>query len=540
MSCMSIPTLTIPSKKNGQMGLNNSGYVHYQLTPEELVEESLRRGEGILNNTGALLINTGRFTGRSPKDKFIVKDAITEDTVCWNDFNQPAEPEDFDRLHKKMVRYMQDRDIWVRDCFACAAPAFRINIRVFNEHPSANLFCYNMLGRIEAKDLPSFEPDWQVIQAPGFEADPATDGTRQGNFAMISFTRRMILIGGTGYTGEIKKGIFSILNYLLPIQKNVLPMHCSANVGTAGDTAIFFGLSGTGKTTLSTDPERKLIGDDEHGWTADSVFNFEGGCYAKCIDLSETKEPDIYHAIRKGALVENVVCYPGTTEIDFSNKSITENTRVSYPLPYIKNIAECGMAGTPTHIFFLTCDAYGVLPPISRLTPAQAMYQFISGYTAKVAGTETGITEPKSTFSTCFGAPFLPLHPARYAAMLGERIRKNQVTVWLVNTGWTGGCYGQGNRMSLSWTRAMIAAALKGALNQSKFITHPVFGMEMPESCPGVPSALLNPRDTWKDKEAYDEQAYKLAAQFIANFEKYASELPDEVRGAAPLLKQPE
>jgi phosphoenolpyruvate carboxykinase (ATP) len=527
--------LAIPRQKILQMGLNNSALIHYQLSPEELVADTLRRKEGTLSDTGALMIDTGRFTGRAPKDKFIVRDAITADSVYWNDFNQPIPQAAFDGLYRKMMHYLEEREVWVRDCYVCADPAFRINIRTFNEYPSSNLFCYNMFGRPSEESLDGFEPGWQVIQAPGFDADPATDGTRHENFTLISFTRRMILIGGTAYTGEIKKGIFTILNFLLPLEKQVLSMHCSANCGEAGDTAIFFGLSGTGKTTLSADPARKLIGDDEHGWTDDSVFNFEGGCYAKCIDLSPAKEPEIFQAIRDGALVENVVCYPGTRQINFADKSVTENTRVSYPLHYISNVLARGEAGSPEHIFFLTCDAYGVLPPISRLSPAQAMYQFISGYTAKVAGTENGVTEPKSTFSACFGAPFLPLHPAQYAALLGERIRKGRVKVWMVNTGWTGGCYGTGERIRLSWTRAMISAALEGALDIVPYQLHPVFRMEMALECPGVPDAVLDPRNTWADPGAYDNQASILADQFIRNFERYADGVTEEIRAAGPV-----
>jgi phosphoenolpyruvate carboxykinase (ATP) len=536
---MSIPTLAVPRQKILQMGLNKSELIHYQLPPGELVEEALARNEGTLCETGALVIETGRFTGRSPKDKFIVKDALTTDTVFWNDFNQPISQSSFDLLHMQMMQYLGERDVWVRDCYVCTDPAFRINIRVFTETPTANLFCYNMFGRPSEDALPGFEPEWQILHAPGFEADPATDGTRQGNFAITSFTRRMILIGGTAYTGEIKKGVFTILNFLLPLERQVLSMHCSANCGDAGDTAIFFGLSGTGKTTLSADPARKLIGDDEHGWTADSVFNFEGGCYAKCIDLSPDKEPEIFQAIRGGALVENVGYYPGTNRIDFADKSITENTRVSYPLHYITNVKEGGMAGAPDNIFLLTCDAYGVLPPISRLNPAQAMYHFISGYTAKVAGTENGVTEPKSTFSACFGAPFLPLHPAHYAAMLGERIRKGKVKVWMVNTGWTGGCYGKGTRICLSLTRAMIGAALDGKLDRVAYQTHPLFGMEMPLECPGVPAEVLDPRNTWTDPGAYDEQAAALAAQFIRNFAKYEDGAAPEIKAAGPVGRRP-
>jgi phosphoenolpyruvate carboxykinase (ATP) len=518
---MSIPTITLSQAKLRQMGLNHLDRIHYQWTPDELVEETLRRGEGILSDKGALMIRTGAFTGRSPKDKFIVRDAQTEGTVNWNDFNLPIDESFFEPLYRKMMHYLDQGDVWVRDCYACADPEYRLNIRVFNEDPSANLFCYNMFGRPSDSRLESFEPEWQVIHAPGFKADPSQDGTRQSNFALIHFSRRMILIGGTAYTGEIKKGVFTILNYLLPLRRKVLSMHCSANSGAEGDTAIFFGLSGTGKTTLSTDPSRSLIGDDEHGWTEKGVFNFE---------------PDIYQAIREGALVENARCYPGTRRINFADKSITENTRVSYPLHYIDHVQEKAMGPTPRHIFFLTCDAYGVLPPISRLTPAQAMYQFISGYTAKIAGTETGITEPKATFSACFGAPFIPLHPARYASMLGERIRAAGASVWLVNTGWTGGPYGQGERIPLHLTRSMIQAALRGALDHVAYSRHPIFGIDMVQKCPGVPSALLYPRSTWKDPKAYDEQAGKLAALFMGNFKKYEAGVSAEIKAAGPNL----
>jgi phosphoenolpyruvate carboxykinase (ATP) len=403
-----------------------------------------------------------------------------------------------------------------------------------NENPWSNLFAYNMFLRPTDNELENFEPEWQIIQAPGFKANPKTDGTHQHNFIMVSFTKKMILIGGTAYTGEMKKGIFSILNYILPHDKHVLSMHCSANMSDDGDTAIFFGLSGTGKTTLSADPKRKLIGDDEHGWTDNNIFNFEGGCYAKAIDLSEEKEPEIFHAIKPGALVENVTLRQGTNEIDFSSKKITENTRVSYPLNYISNSIEPSIGNIPKNIFFLTCDAYGVFPPISKLSPEQAMYQFISGYTAKVAGTETGVTEPKSTFSACFGAPFLPLHPGFYAAMLGKKIRDNNVNVWMVNTGWSGGPYGIGKRMKLEFTRAMISAVLEGKLNNVTYQPHPVFGMMVPTECPNVPTEILNPKNTWADKEAYDASAKNLAQQFIKNFEKYAAGAHKEILSAAP------
>jgi phosphoenolpyruvate carboxykinase (ATP) len=391
-----------------------------------------------------------------------------------------------------------------------------------------------MFLRPEEEALEDFNPDWHIIQAPSFKADCTVDGTRQHNFAIVSFTHKTILIGGTGYTGEIKKGIFTILNYILPHDNNVLSMHCSANMGENGDVAVFFGLSGTGKTTLSADPNRKLIGDDEHGWTSDSVFNFEGGCYAKVIDLTEEKEPEIFRAIKPGALVENVGFVNGTNVIDFAAKPITENTRVSYPLNYISNAIEPSIGGLPKNIFFLTCDAYGVLPPVSKLSPGQAMYQFISGYTARVAGTEAGVTEPKATFSACFGAPFLPLHPGFYAKMLGNKMKENNVNIWMINTGWSGGAYGVGKRMKLSYTRAMITAALNGELDNVEFEAHPIFGMMMPKTCPNVPREILHPRFTWADREAYDETAKKLAQMFISNFEKYAAQVTDEILAAAP------
>ncbi|WP_126247643.1 phosphoenolpyruvate carboxykinase (ATP) [Chitinophaga rhizosphaerae] len=520
-----------------ELGIENVADVHYQLSPEELTSQTLQRSEGCLSSTGALVVNTGEFTGRSPKDKFIVKDELTADTVNWNDFNQPFSADNFEKLYRKITRYFTGKPVWVRDCMACADPAYRLNIRVITESPWSNLFAYNMFLRPSEEELEHIEPDWTVIQAPGLHADPATDGTRQHNFSVVSFSRKLILIGGSAYTGEIKKGVFTILNYLLPHARKVLSMHCSANQGSGGDTAVFFGLSGTGKTTLSADPQRKLIGDDEHGWTDNGVFNFEGGCYAKTIDLSAEKEPAIFNAIREGALLENISFFPGTNEVNYADGHITENTRVSYPLSYIANAKEPSVGGIPKNIFFLTCDAYGVLPPISRLTPGQAMYQFISGYTAKVAGTETGITEPKSTFSACFGAPFLPLHPARYAQMLGEKMREHDVNVWMINTGWTGGPFGTGNRIKLSYTRAMITAALNGTLDKAAYKTYGEFKLAIPESVPGVPDELLEPRNTWADPAAYDAKAADLAAQFVKNFEKYAAKADPEILAAAPTTR---
>jgi len=533
---MSVPAFTIPTDHLVRLGLHISDSLHYQLQPHELVRHCLRRKEGVLNDTGALVIRTGAFTGRSPKDRYIVKDEHTTADIHWNDFNQPLDENYFDRILSALTGYLNRLpELFVRDCYVCADPRYRLNIRVINELAGTNLFAYNMFLRPTEEELERFRPDWQILSAPGLQLDAARCGTRNPNAVVISFRHKLILIAGSGYTGETKKAVFTILNYLLPREKKVLSMHCSANKGPKGDTAIFFGLSGTGKTTLSADPGRSLIGDDEHGWTADNVFNFEGGCYAKCINLREEKEPDIFHAIRPGALVENVKFFPNTDRINFEDGSITENTRVSYPLSYIGTALEPSVGPMPKNIFFLTCDAYGVLPPISRLTPGQAMYQFISGYTAKVAGTETGITEPKPTFSACFGAPFLPLHPGRYAELLGAKMKQHNVKVWMVNTGWSGGAFGKGNRLPLAYTRAMITAALEGALDKVEYTDHPVFGMAMPAECPGVPTELLHPRNTWPDKQAYDQQANEVAGWFLKNFEKYAAGVDSEILAAAPV-----
>jgi len=496
--------------------------IHEQLPAHDLVKQTLARGEGVLNNTGALLVKTGRFTGRSPEDKFIVKDDVTETAVDWNKFNNPIEEEYFLQLMDKMITYLnQQPELWARNAYACADPDFRLNIRVINENPWSNHFVANMLLQPAAAELKDFDAEWVVIQAPGFTANPATDGTRQGNFTILSFKHKTILIGGTGYTGEIKKGVFTALNYILPYQKNVLSMHCSANEGPKGDTALFFGLSGTGKTTLSSTENRKLIGDDEHGWGDNGIFNFEGGCYAKIINLSAQYEPEIYRAIRPGALVENAVLFDSTGMIDFADKTITENTRASYPLRFIRNAKIPSRSGNPQHVFFLTCDAYGVLPPVSRLTHEQAMYHFLNGYTAKIAGTEEGITEPKVTFSACFGAPFLPLHPEFYANLLGKKLKKHRVKVWLINTGWTGGAYGTGYRISIKHTRAIIDAALNGDLSHVNYQQHPVFGLWVPQTCPHVPEQLLNPRNIWANKIDYDHTAQKLAWQFEQNYARF-------------------
>lgn len=514
----------------------NHAKTHWNLLPEQLIEAAVRGGHGLIADNGALCIRTGAFTGRSPRDRFIVKDDMTRDSVDWNQNNLPFEPQQFNQLRKQMLAYMDTGEVYVQDLHACADPHYRLNIRVIAGYPWSAHFANNMFIWPDLSDLKYFEPDWHLLCAPGFTADPATDGTRQGNFAIISFAERTVIIGGTGYTGEIKKSIFSVLNFLLPEQHGVLPMHCSANVGQDGDTAIYFGLSGTGKTTLSADPRRQLIGDDEHGWSEDGVFNFEGGCYAKCIDLSEEKEPDIYRAIRHGAILENVVFHEGTRTPDYSDASVTQNTRVSYPLHHIPNVMKSSRGGHPKNVFFLTCDAFGVLPPISRLTPAQAMYHFISGYTAKVAGTEEGVNEPQATFSACFGAPFMPLHPTRYATMLGGKMHMHNVDVWLVNTGWTGGPYGIGSRINLKYTRAIIAAALHGELAAAEYAQDPIMGLHMPQTCPGVPSDVLDPITTWPDADAYRSRAVQLAQAFVSNFEKYAPLASDEILGGAPLV----
>ncbi len=527
-----------PQQSIADIGLKNVSSAYWNLTPAELIEESIVCGDGELTDSGALAVDTGEFTGRSPKDKFTVLNSETEKTVWWGDINIKFDEQHFDTIYKRMCAYFTNRDVYVRDCYACADPKYRMNIRVVTETPWHNLFANNLFLRPTREEVLKQAPDWIILNAPGFKADPKTDGTRQHNFAAIHFTKRMILIGGTGYTGEIKKGIFTVLNYVLPQHKGVLPMHCSANIGKEGDTALFFGLSGTGKTTLSADPDRGLIGDDEHGWSDETVFNFEGGCYAKCVNLSHEKEPQIFDAVRFGALLENTEFYEGTTRVDFDNISKTENTRVAYPIHFISNAVEPSVAGHPKNIFFLTCDAFGVLPPISRLSKSQAMYHFISGYTAKVAGTEVGITEPTTTFSACFGKAFLPLHPTAYAEMLGKKIDRHQVRVWLVNTGWTGGPYGVGSRMKLKYTRAMITAALNGDLENVKYDTLPVFGLNFPTSCPHVPPEIFNPRNTWKDAGAYDQKAAELAARFVKNFQQYSDFATKETAGSGPKVPQ--
>ena len=517
------------------IGIENAK-IHYQLSANELHTKTIALGQGIETSNGALAINTGEYTGRSPQDRFIVKDSLTENQVWWGKVNIPFEPAAFDALYKKVTTYLSNKEVYVRDAYVCADPKYRLNVRVVTETPWANLFCYNMFLRPEAEELEDFISEWTLLCVPSFMADPAVDGTRQSNFAILDFTKKVVLIGGTGYTGEMKKGIFSALNFILPVYKNALPMHCSANVGEKEDTAIFFGLSGTGKTTLSADPNRKLIGDDEHGWTNENtVFNFEGGCYAKVINLSEENEPDIFRAIKKGAILENVIINKETNEVDYEDVSITQNTRVSYPIYHIDNIQPGSIGKNPKNIFFLTADSFGILPPISKLTPGQAAYHFISGYTAKVAGTEAGVTEPQPNFSACFGAPFMPLHPTKYAEMLSKKIKDANVKVWLINTGWTGGPYGIGSRMKLKYTRAMITAALNGELDDVAYENHKVFGIAKPQACPNVPSEILNPRNTWEDPELYDIKAVELAQKFKANFAKFEEFANAEIMAGAPL-----
>jgi phosphoenolpyruvate carboxykinase (ATP) len=509
--------------------------VRYDLSPTELIEEALQRKEGVLTANGALMVDTGAFTGRSPKDRFLVKDDITEDTVWWGEINIPISTAHFERLYAKMTSFLQNKEVFVRDLHACAAPEYRLNVRVITTLAWHNLFCDNLFIRPDKLELKDIKQEFTILCIPDFAADPETDGVKHTNFTVINFSKRMILIGGTAYAGEMKKGIFSVLNFILPHQKKVLSMHCSANVGKDGDSALFFGLSGTGKTTLSSDPQRYLVGDDEHGWSETGIFNIEGGCYAKVIDLSEEKEPDIFHAIKHGAILENTRFVPGTLDVDYSNKTVTENTRTAYPLTHIPSSLDPSVAQAPKHIFFLTADAFGILPPISKLNENQAMYHFISGYTAKVAGTEMGVVEPKLTFSACFGAAFLPLHPMQYALLFGEKLKASNAQVWLINTGWTGGTYGKGTRISLSYTRAMITAALEGKLDYAPFRTDSVFGMEVPEICPGVPASLLNPKTTWTDPKAYDEQAKSLAASFRKNFQAFEQLATPAVLSGGPL-----
>ena len=519
----------------GKLGLDGADTVHWNLQEPALYEETLRLGLGRLAEMGPLVVNTAPYTGRSPKDKFIVREPEANDHVAWGPVNQPLAPDRFDALYERVQRHLLQRALYVEDLHGGMDPAHRLPIRVVTESPWHALFARNMFVRITSpEELRSHVPRAWIVHAPSFKAEPGRDGVRSEAFVILNLSKKLILIGGTSYAGEIKKSVFTLLNYLLPLQ-GVLPMHCSANCGEEGDVALFFGLSGTGKTTLSADPRRPLIGDDEHGWSESGIFNFEGGCYAKVIRLNAEHEPEIFATTRRfGTVLENVVMDDSTRRLDLDNDEVTENTRAAYPITHLPNIVLEGRAPHPRNIVFLTADAFGVLPPISRLTPEQAMYYFLSGYTAKVAGTERGVKEPQATFSACFGEPFLPMHPSRYARMLEEKIREHRPAVWLVNTGWTAGPYGTGHRMPIPHTRAMIRAVLAGSIAEDGFAPDPVFGVQVPQAVPEVPPEVLSPRNTWKDKGAYDRQAAALAAMFRENFNRYADEVPDGVEAAEP------
>jgi phosphoenolpyruvate carboxykinase (ATP) len=506
----------------------------YNLKTAHLYEEAIRNGEGQLGASGPMVVSTGQYTGRSPKDKFVAKEPSSQDKIWWGSVNQPMDADKFDTMRDRMFENIKDKSLYVQDLFVGADPEYRLSVRVITETAWASLFARNLFIRPSTEELLGFEPNFTVIDVPSFKADPGTDGTRTQTVIALNMGQRTVLVGDTEYAGEIKKSMFTVMNYMLPL-RGVLPMHCSANIGERGDTALFFGLSGTGKTTLSADPKRTLIGDDETGWSDRGVFNFEGGCYAKVIKLSQQAEPDIWTASHRfGTVLENVVVDPETRRLDLDSAQLTENTRSAYPIHFIPNASPTGMGGHPKNIMMLTADAFGVMPPIARLTPEQAMYYFLSGYTAKLAGTERGVTEPVPEFSTCFGAPFLPLPPKVYAKMLGEKIEEHGSHVWLVNTGWTGGPYGVGKRMSIQYTRAMVSAALDGTLAQIPTRRDPVFGFAVPLSCPGVPNEVLSPRSTWEEEEAYDAAARNLAERFRTNFDKFAGDVTPEVRKAGP------
>ena len=511
-----------------KLGIINASAVYRNLTPAQLTEHALRRGEGTLSNTGALVVKTGKYTGRSANDKFIVDTPAVHDEIAWGKVNRPIEKAKYEAIKSKVIAYLQNKEIFIFDGFAGADPKYMKGFRIINELASQNLFIHQLLRRPTAEQLAAFEADYTIIAAPGFKCIPEIDGTRSEAAILVDYEEKMVIICGSQYAGEIKKSVFSVMNYVLP-KMGVFPMHCSANIGKDGDAAVFFGLSGTGKTTLSADPNRMLIGDDEHGWADDSVFNFEGGCYAKCINLSAEKEPDIYNAIKFGSLVENVVMDPETREFDFDDDSLAENSRVGYPIEYINNAKLDGVGGTPKTVIFRTADAYGVLPPISKLDKNQAMYYFVSGFTSKLAGTEIGITSPVPTFSTCFGEPFLPLDPSVYAAMLADKVEKSGANVYLVNTGWNG----TGKRTKLSYTRAMVTAALNGELEKGEFVVDPFFGVAVPTKIAGVPDELLIPENTWEDKDLYQAKAKELAKSFVENFKKY-THMSEEVVAAGP------
>ena len=516
-------------------GITNVARVYWNQSVPALYEEAVRRREALIAAEGPLVCRTGQHTGRSPNDKFIVQEPSSADRVWWGKVNRPLEAKYFDALEKRMLNYVEGRELFVQDCFAGADPRYRLPVRIITEHAWHSLFAKHLFIDVpDSVGLPAHTPEFTVIDMPGVTAEPAHHGTNSEVFILLNFAKKLVLIGGTSYAGEIKKSIFTVMNYLLPLA-NVLSMHCSANVGSDDDVALFFGLSGTGKTTLSSDPDRGLIGDDEHGWSEDGVFNIEGGCYAKMIRLSAEAEPQIYATTRRfGTVLENVKMDAIARRLDLDDDSLTENTRGAYPLGFIDEAVPSGRAGHPRNIVMLTADAFGVLPPIARLTSAGAMYHFLSGYTAKVAGTEKGVTEPKATFSTCFGAPFMVLHPTIYARFLGEKIARHKVRVWLVNTGWTGGPYGVGKRMRIAHTRAMIRAAVSGALDAVAYETDPTFNLEVPQECPDVPAEVLKPRNTWRDPVAYDAQARKLAAMFIDNFKAFESDASPDVKAAGP------
>ena len=516
-------------------GLRNLNMEYWTLTTPALVERIVSRREGMMAHEGAVVVRTGNHTGRAANDKFIVHDGEVADKINWGKINKPVSVQHFDQLYLRMTAYFQGRDIFVQDTTAVADPHYRLPIRVVTENAWHSLFARNLFLRRKPEELPNHVPEFTILHAPGFRASPEIDGTNSDIFIFVNFARRMILIGGTAYGGEIKKSVFTVLNYLMP-EKGVLPMHCAANVGPHDDVALFFGLSGTGKTTLVSDPQRRMIGDDEHGWGDEGVFNFEGGCYAKTIRLRREWEPLIWAATRHfGCILENVFIDSNTRRVDFDNASFTENTRAAYPIGFNPNIEPSGRAGHPRTIFFLTADAFGILPPIARLTPEQAMYHFLSGYTAKLAGTEKGLgSKPQVTFSACFGAPFLPLHPTRYADLLGEKLRQHKAQVWLVNTGWSGGPYGVGKRIDLPYTRALVHAALRGDFDNVPTARNDCFGFEVPTACPGVPSHILDPRQTWDDPSAYDQMAAQLAQQFKENFKQFAGLVAPEVIAAGP------
>jgi len=515
-------------------GITNVNDIYWNLPTAALYEEIIRRREGIVSHLGPIVVRTGHHTGRSPNDKFLVKESPSQHHVWWGDVNRPFDPDRFDELHRRLASFLQLKDVYVQDCFAGADPDYRLPIRVITTYAWHSLFARNMFIQASPEELATHKPEFTVIDSPQFHALRDVDGTNSEAFILVNFEKKLILIGGTSYAGEIKKSIFTVMNYILPFKK-VLPMHCSANYGPNGDTALFFGLSGTGKTTLSADSSRTLIGDDEHGWSNKGVFNFEGGCYAKMIRLSPEAEPEIYSTTRRfGTVLENEMVDTITRRIDLNDGSLTENTRGAYPITRISNADPGGMGGHPRNVIFLTADAFGVLPPIAKLTREQAMYHFLSGYTAKVAGTERGVTEPQATFSACFGAPFLPLPPGEYAKLLGEKIVEHNVTVWLINTGWSGGPYGVGSRMKIAYTRAMVNAALNSALNGVPTEIDPVFGLRIPTHCPNVPDEVLNPRNTWADKAAYDAQAQKLAVMFNENFKQFEAQVSDDVKATAP------